>query len=107
MRDIAVAAGIIVLTGSIMLTGGKAAGANKAGDALFKQNCAVCLVDGGNIVNPQKTLHKKDREAHNIRKAEDIVKIMRNPGAGMTKFDEKTISDKQAHEIAEYVLKTF
>ncbi len=107
MRKIVVAAGIIVFMGSIMLTGGNAAGADKSGEALFKQNCAVCHVDGGNIVNPQKTLHKKDREAHNTKKAEDIVKIMRNPGPGMTKFDEKTIPEKQAREIAEYILKTF
>ena len=32
---------------------------------------------------------------------------MRNPGEGMTKFDAKTISDKDAKAIAEYVLKTF
>ncbi len=107
MRKIASVTVIFVVAGSIMLTGGKATGANKTGEALFKQNCAICHVGGGNIVNPQKTLHKKDREAHNIKKAEDIVKIMRNPGPGMTKFDEKTIPDKQAHEIAEYILKTF
>ncbi len=107
MKRIAAATAIILFVGVITLSGGKAAGADKAGEALFKQNCAVCHVDGGNIVNPQKALHKKDREAHNIKKAEDIVKIMRNPGPGMTKFDEKTVSDKQAHEIAEYILKTF
>jgi cytochrome c6 len=32
---------------------------------------------------------------------------MRNPGPGMTAFDEKTIPDTDAKEIAEYVLKTF
>jgi cytochrome c6 len=32
---------------------------------------------------------------------------MRNPGPGMTTFDEKTIPDKQAKEIAEYILKSF
>jgi cytochrome c6 len=32
---------------------------------------------------------------------------MRNPGPGMTKFDKKEISDKEAKAIAEYVLKTF
>ncbi len=107
MRKIAAAALVFAVIGGIALTGGKAAGADKTGEALFKQNCAICHVDGGNIVNPQKTLHKKDREANNVKKAEDIVKIMRNPGPGMTKFDVKTVTDKQAHEIAEYILKTF
>jgi cytochrome c6 len=32
---------------------------------------------------------------------------MRNPGPGMTKFDEKIISTKEAQAIAEYILKTF
>jgi len=32
---------------------------------------------------------------------------MRKPGAGMTSFDDKILSDKAAKEIAEYILKTF
>jgi len=77
----------------------------KTGEALFKQHCAVCHPDGGNIVNPKKTLHKKDREANNVKTEADIMHIMRNPGPGMIKFDANTIPDKQAKEIAEYVLK--
>jgi len=73
----------------------------------FKEHCAVCHPDGGNVVNPKKTLKKADREANGIKNTKDIVKNMRNPGRGMTKFDKKTISDKDAKAIAEYVLKTF
>jgi cytochrome c6 len=79
----------------------------KPGEALFKQNCAVCHPDGGNIINPAFTLHKKDLNEHNITKPEQIVDKMRNPGPGMTKFDETTISDKDAEKIAKYVLETF
>ena len=68
---------------------------------------AVCHPDGGNIVNPQKTLHKKDREANGVKTTSDIVNKMRNPGPGMTQFDGKTISDKDAAAIAGYILKTF
>jgi cytochrome c6 len=32
---------------------------------------------------------------------------MRNPGPGMTKFDEKTLPQKDAKAIAEYIHKTF
>ncbi len=77
------------------------------GEKLFMTNCKVCHPDGGNIINPKKTLHKADREANGVKTAQDIIKRMRNPGPGMTKFDEKTISNKDAHEIAEYILKTF
>lgn len=77
------------------------------GEAKFKALCAVCHPDGSNIMNPKKTLHKQDREANNVKTADDIVAKMRNPGPGMTKFDEKTVSNKDAHAIAEYILKTF
>ena len=79
----------------------------KKGEALFKQHCSPCHADGGNIINPQKTLHKKSREANGVKKTADIVNKMRNPGPGMTKFDEKTISDMDAKAIAEYIMKEF
>ncbi len=77
------------------------------GTELFKQHCFPCHPDGGNVINPQRTLHKKDREANGVKTATDIVDKMRNPGPGMTKFDEQTIPDADAREIAEYVAKTF
>jgi cytochrome c6 len=79
----------------------------KTGEELFKQHCTMCHPEGGNIINAKKTLHGKDLMANNIRNAEDIVKVMRNPGPGMNKFDEKTLPAKEAKEIAEYVLKAF
>jgi cytochrome c6 len=98
---------ILVGVGGIVLVAGNAAAAGQSGEALFKQHCAVCHVDGGNIINPQKTLHKKDREANGIKTADAIIKTMKNPGPGMTKFDSKTIPDKDARKITEYILKTF
>lgn len=78
-----------------------------SGEAEFKEHCSVCHPDGGNIVNPAKTLHKKDRDANGIKKPADIISKMRNPGPGMTQFDKNTISDTEAQAIAEYILKTF
>jgi len=77
------------------------------GEHLFKNNCAVCHRDGGNVINPEKTLHKEDLDESGIKTPEDIVKIMRNPGPGMRKFSEMDISDEDAKKIAEYVLETF
>ena len=99
-----------VLVTLLLLCGGTGTAkesSKKSGEALFKQHCVICHPDGGNIINPQKTLHKKNLESNKIRNAGDIVKTMRNPGPGMTKFDEKMIPDKEAKEIAEYILKTF
>jgi mono/diheme cytochrome c family protein len=87
--------------------GQQSASTAKTGEELFKQMCAQCHPDGGNTVNPKKTLHRQSLEANNITKPEDIVKIMRNPGAGMNKFDEATLPEKDALTIAEYVLNAF
>jgi cytochrome c6 len=32
---------------------------------------------------------------------------MRKPGEGMTTFDKKTVSDKEATAIADYIIRTF
>jgi cytochrome c6 len=108
MKKIVFALGIVAAAGFI------ASGAfadqpmsKNNGEAEFKEHCAVCHANGGNIINPKKTLSKKDREANNIKSASDIIKNMRNPGPGMTKFDEKTVSNAEAKAIADYILKTF
>jgi cytochrome c6 len=77
------------------------------GEAEFKEHCAACHADGGNIVNPAKTLSRKDRENNGVKTARDIVKIMRKPGAGMTAFDKSIIPDAEAKAIANYIIKTF
>ena len=98
---------LLILTLVIVGMGSDVFADGKSGEALFKEHCALCHPDGGNIVNPKKTLHKKDLDANKIRSKDDIVKIMRKPGPGMNTFDAKLVSDKDAKEIAEYILKTF
>jgi cytochrome c6 len=78
----------------------QAASSKIPGEAKFKELCVMCHKDGGNIMNAKKTLHKKDLEANNIKTAADIVRTMRNPGPGMTKYSEKLVSNKEANEIA-------
>ena len=77
------------------------------GATLFQQHCTVCHPAGGNIIKPGLTLHKKDLDAHGVKTTGDIVGKMRNPGPGMTRFDTKMISDKDATEIAQYILTAF
>ena len=92
----------------INATDSKAVASQKiSGKKEFKEHCAVCHPDGGNIVNPQKTLHNKDREANNVKTENDIIGKIRNPGPGMTQFGQDTISDAEAKAIAQYILKTF
>jgi cytochrome c6 len=73
----------------------------------FDLFCSGCHPKGGNPINPAKTLRKFDREANGIRKAADIVRIMRNPGQGMRSYTKKEIPDDRARAIADYILKTF
>jgi cytochrome c6 len=77
------------------------------GEKLYAQHCAVCHPQGGNIVNPKKTLGKNALAANNIKTEADISKLLRNGAPGMPKFDENAISKKDAQEIARYILKTF
>ena len=77
------------------------------GEELFKAKCSACHPDGGNIMNAKKTLKKKDLAANKIKTQAEIVKYLRAPGPGMTKFDAAALPDKQAREIAAYIMKTF
>src|SRR5512137_2258074 len=77
------------------------------GKADFEQFCSGCHPQGGNPINPAKTLRKFDREANGIKKAADIVRIMRKPGQGMRSFMKKEITESRAKAIADYVMKTF
>ena len=81
--------------------------AEKTGEQLFNEHCSMCHPEGGNIINPKKTLQKKDREANNIKTADDAIRIMRKPGPGMTAFDKNSLSDKDARKIADYLFKKF
>jgi cytochrome c6 len=77
------------------------------GAAVFKGRCASCHANGGNIIRKDKTLSKKDLEANNIRSEEDILRLIRNPGPAMPKYDQKMLSDEDARAVARYILETF
>jgi cytochrome c6 len=77
------------------------------GKKKYEEHCKVCHPNGGNIINSQKPLTGKSLKAHGLISAKDIIGKMRNPGPGMTTFDEKTIPNKEAEAITEYILKTF
>jgi len=80
---------------------------SKTGEELFRENCAICHPDGGNIINPSKSLRKADLEANKIMTKSDIVEKMRHPGKGMSTWSAASLPDNDAEEIADYILKTF
>jgi cytochrome c6 len=77
------------------------------GVALFKQYCAACHPNGGNVSDPERSLRGSVLKKRHITTPEDIVRIMRNPLSRMIRFDAATVSDKDARVIAEYILITF
>jgi cytochrome c6 len=80
-----------------------------SGKRLFEKHCALCHPDGGNVVNPQKTLKKKDLDARGLNTADTLVNYMINPGSGMPKLvhGDREITKAQAQGIAIYILETF
>jgi cytochrome c6 len=94
--------GVFASTGFCDVKGGKI-----DAKAEFQEHCASCHPNGGNIVNPKKTLGKKVMAANGIKTEKDIIAKMRNPGPGMTRFDAKSVPDSEASAIAKYILKTF
>jgi cytochrome c6 len=98
---------VITFTAIVAISLNDLEAAEKTGEQLFKEHCSVCHPEGGNIINPKKTLMKKDLVANNIKTSDDVIKTMRTPGPGMTAFDKKTISDKEARNIADFVFKKF
>ena len=83
------------------------AATEQSGAVNFKKHCESCHPYGGNALRPIKNLSRTVRERNGIKTANDIVKLMRKPGEDMPAFNEKKLSEKDARNIAEYVVKTF
>jgi cytochrome c6 len=85
---------------AIAIAAGSALAEQKSGEALFKEKCASCHPNGGNVINPKETL--KGLKSQNV-----ILKQIRKGGGGMPAFDKKSVSDADAKAIATYVITTF
>jgi len=77
------------------------------GGTLFRQYCASCHPDGGNVSDPERTLYRSVLKKNHITTPEDIVRVIRQPLSRMIRFDASMLSDRDARAIAEYILKTF
>jgi len=80
---------------------------DKTGEELFQIHCVRCHPEGGNIINPKKSLWKKNLEAKNIFNKADIVEKMRHPGKGMAFWSAAILPDSEAEKITDYIIKTF
>ncbi len=107
MKKIILTVTAVMAIGGFVSAGTAGTKAPLTGQALFKEHCALCHEDGGNIINPQKTLRKADLLAHGIKTKADIVRTMRHPGKGMTTWSAAALPDDKAGLIADYIIKTF
>lgn len=82
------------------IAAGTALAEQKSGEALFKEKCASCHPDGGNIMNPKEQIK-------GLKDSKKIVKKIRKGGGGMPSYDQKSITDADAKSVAEYIVKTF
>lgn len=82
------------------IAAGTALAEQKSGEALFKEKCASCHPDGGNIMNPKEQIK-------GLKDPKKIVKKIRKGGGGMPSYDQKSISDTDAKSVADYIVKTF
>ena len=94
-------------TGSVTRGASNRQEQSQTGAALFRQFCFNCHPDGTNVSDPKRPLFGSVLRANHITTPEDIVNIMRHPISRMIRFDAETVSDRDAHVIAEYVLNTF
>jgi cytochrome c6 len=79
---------------------GTALAEQKGAEAIFKEKCASCHPDGGNIMNPKEQIK-------GMKDSKKIVKKIRKGGGGMPAFDQKSISDADSKAVADYIIKTF
>jgi cytochrome c6 len=91
-----------LLTATLTLTAlaGTALAAENKAEAIFKEKCAMCHPDGGNVMKPKETLK-------GLKDKKKIVAKIRKGGGGMTAYDQAAISDADAKALADYIVKTF
>jgi cytochrome c6 len=79
------------------------AGDAAAGRQIFANNCAVCHIGGGNVVNRAKTLKLSDLEQYQMASLEAIQTQVRQGKNVMPAFGGQ-LSEAQIEDVATYVL---
>lgn len=91
---------VTAFVAGVLLMAASSFAADNRSEALFKEKCAVCHPDGGNLMNPKRALK-------GIKRVDTIIRKIRNGGGGMPAFDAKTISDADTGQLANYIINTF
>jgi len=76
---------------------------NVSANDIFDQYCASCHSNGGNIMNPEKTLSQEHLTKNGIDNVGSISALVTTGKAPMPAFG-KQLSDEEVAEVANYVL---
>jgi len=90
---------ILALSIACPLTIAGSAGANE----VFDKNCAACHKDGGNIMNPDKTLSKESLEKNGVNSVDAVKKLVSEGKAPMPAF-KGTLDGAQIDEVSAFVI---
>jgi uncharacterized membrane protein len=73
----------------------------KAGENIYRARCSACHPHGGNIIKPNLPV----RGAPELADFQKFSEWLRHPDPPMPAFPAKTISDRQAKELYDYVMR--
>jgi cytochrome c6 len=76
---------------------------NVSANEVFNKYCSSCHNNGGNIMNPKKTLSKEDLAANSVNNIGSITALVTSGKSPMPGFG-KQLSDKEIAGVAKYVL---
>ncbi len=76
---------------------------NVSANDVFAKYCSSCHKDGGNIMNPKKTLSKDHLAANKVDNIGSISALITSGKPPMPAFG-KDLSDKEIADVAKYVL---
>jgi len=93
----------LVIFSSSLATMEKIPGNFLSGRELFLKNCAVCHVDGNNIIIPEKNLKKEALEENGMNSVTAITYQIVNGKNGMPAFEER-LKESEIESIAHYVI---
>jgi cytochrome c6 len=76
---------------------------NVSANDVFDKYCSSCHNNGGNIMNPKKTLSKQDLADNGVNSISSISSLVSSGKTPMPAFG-KQLSDKEIASVAKYVL---
>ncbi len=76
---------------------------NVSANDVFAKYCSSCHKDGGNIMNPKKTLSKDHLATNKVDNIGSISALITSGKPPMPAFG-KDLSDKEIADVAKYVL---